>query len=40
MENIALRGLHILYMFVLRAEIVNIFEPKINNFRTYNTNIY
>jgi hypothetical protein len=28
MENIALRSLHILYMFVLRAEIVTIFEPK------------
>jgi hypothetical protein len=28
MENIALRSLHILCMFVLRAEIVTIFEPK------------
>jgi hypothetical protein len=27
-ENIALRSLHILYMFVLRAEIITIFEPK------------
>jgi hypothetical protein len=27
-ENIALRSLHILYMLVLRAEIVTIFEPK------------
>jgi hypothetical protein len=27
-ENIALRSLHILYMFVLRAEIVTIFQPK------------
>jgi hypothetical protein len=40
MENIALRSLHILYMFVLRAEIVTIFEPKMVTISARNTNIY
>ena len=39
MENIALRSLHILYMFVLRAEIVTIFEPKMVTISARNTNI-
>jgi hypothetical protein len=37
MENIALR---ILYMFVLRAEIVTIFEPKMVTISACNTNRY
>jgi hypothetical protein len=38
MENIALRSLHILYMFVLRAEIVTIFEPKmVQTLQDFNT---
>jgi hypothetical protein len=40
MENIALGGLHILYMFVLRAEIVTILEPKMVTISPRNTNIY
>jgi hypothetical protein len=40
MENIALRSLHILYMFVLHAEIVTIFEPKMVTISARNTNIY
>jgi hypothetical protein len=37
---IALRSLHILYMFVLRADIVTIFEPKMVTISARNTNIY
>ena len=40
MENIALRSLYILYMFVLRTEIVIIFEPKVVTISARNTNIY
>jgi hypothetical protein len=40
MENIALRSLHILYMFVLRAEIVTIFEPKMVTIFARNTKLY
>jgi hypothetical protein len=40
MKNIALRSLHISYMFVLRAEIVTIFEPKMVTISARNTNIY
>jgi hypothetical protein len=36
-ENIALRTLHILYMFVLRAEIVTIFAPKMVTISARNT---
>ena len=39
-ENIALRSLHILNMFVLGAEIVTIFEPKMVTISAPNTNIY
>jgi hypothetical protein len=39
-ENIALRSLHILYMFILRAEIVTIFQPKMVTISARNTNIY
>jgi hypothetical protein len=33
-------SLHILYMFVLRAEIVTIFEPKMVAISARNTNIH
>ena len=36
----ALRSLHILYMFALRAEIVTIFEPKMVTISVRNANIY
>ena len=45
-ENIAMRSLQILYIFVLRAEKVTIFELKsprkwqVNFLRAYSTNIY
>jgi hypothetical protein len=39
-ENISLRSLQTLYMFVLRAEIVTIFEPKMVTISARNTNIY
>jgi hypothetical protein len=39
-ENIASRSLHILYMFVLRAEIVTIFERKVVTISARNTNVY
>jgi hypothetical protein len=35
-----LRSLHILYVFVLREEIVTIFEPKMVTISARNTNIY
>ena len=35
----ALRSLHIFSMFVLRAEIVDIFEPKMVTISARNTNI-
>jgi hypothetical protein len=38
-ENIALRSLHIFSMFVLCAEIVTIFEPKMATISARNTNI-
>jgi hypothetical protein len=38
-ENIALRSLHIFSMFVLRGEIVTIFEPKMVTISARNTNI-
>jgi hypothetical protein len=38
-ENIALRSLRIFSMFVLRAEIVTIFEPKMVTISARNTNI-
>jgi hypothetical protein len=40
LENIVLQSLHILYMFVLHAEIITIFEPKMVTISTRNTNIY
>jgi hypothetical protein len=39
-ENIALRSLHILYMFVLRAEIVTIFEPNLQTLQTLQDYIF
>jgi hypothetical protein len=39
-ENIVLQSLHILYMFVLRAEIVTIFGSKMATIPARNTNIY
>jgi hypothetical protein len=36
-ENITLRSFHILYMFVLRAKIVTIFEPKMVTIPARNT---
>jgi hypothetical protein len=40
LENIALQSLQILYMFVLRAEIVTIFGSKMVTISARNTNIY
>jgi hypothetical protein len=40
LENIALQSLQILYMFVLRAEIVTIFGRKMVTISARNTNIY
>ena len=37
MENIALRSSQIFYIFVLRVEIVAIFEPKVIAIYTRNT---
>ena len=39
-EDIALRSLHIFSMFVLRAEIVTIFEPKMVTISARNIEIY
>jgi hypothetical protein len=38
-ETIALRSLHIFSIFVLRAEIVTIFEPKMVTIAARNANI-
>ena len=40
MENIALRSSQILYIFVLRAIKITIFEPEVVIFPTRNTKIY
>jgi hypothetical protein len=39
-ENIVLQSLQILYMFVLRAEIVTIFGSKMVTISARDTNIY
>ena len=39
-KYIALRSLHFLYMFILRAEIVTIFQPKMITISARNTRLY